>query len=222
MLNVANRAGSTLAVTIDSAVQALTVASGSLFPASNFIVTIEDERILVGTRTGNVFSSLTRGYGSTAASHDANARVELHIVAEVITELQAHVTALEEATTATRVAHCAHVHDVNYVSPDYYVIKRWSMADFYGVSYELVGVRVCVGKVADGEWKVLVTAHGIGVANKTYEVVIAASVNTGYLAIAEVLALAEYQSFDIGVCLSGDIGNDNPQDVDVEVVSYAA
>jgi hypothetical protein len=98
VLNVTNRAGSTLAATIDSAVQSLTVASGSLFPASNFIITIDDERILVGTRTGNTFSSLTRGYGSTAASHELGVRVELHIVAEVITELQEHVIALEEGT----------------------------------------------------------------------------------------------------------------------------
>jgi len=58
----------------------LTTGEGSEFPASNFEVTVDNEKMLVVTRTGDVLSSITRGYGgSTAASHAQNADVELRV-----------------------------------------------------------------------------------------------------------------------------------------------
>jgi len=90
-LNITNRAGSSLSAGIDNVQTSFDVASGqgALFPASNFIITIEDERILVETRTTDTFSPCTRGYdGTTAIAHDAGKAVELRIIAKHITELQ--------------------------------------------------------------------------------------------------------------------------------------
>jgi len=90
-LQVTNRAISKLTSDISSTATSFTVTTGdgALFPTGNFIVTIENERILVGSRTNDTFSSLTRGYdGTTASSHSAGASVELRIVAKHIQELQ--------------------------------------------------------------------------------------------------------------------------------------
>ena len=91
-LQVTNRAISKLTSDILSTDTSFTVTTGdgALFPTGNFIVTIENERILVGSRSNDTFSSLTRGYdGTTASSHTAGASVELRIVAKHIQELQA-------------------------------------------------------------------------------------------------------------------------------------
>jgi len=90
-LQVTNRAKSSLAASILAADTSLSVAAGggALFPASNFVVTIEDERILVGTRTTDAFTSLTRGYdGTSAAGHASGTVVELRVIAAHVTELQ--------------------------------------------------------------------------------------------------------------------------------------
>jgi len=90
-LQVANRAVSKLTADISATDTSFTVTTGdgALFPTGNFVVTIDDERILVGSRSGDTFSSLTRGYdGTTAASHTAGTRIELRIIARHIQELQ--------------------------------------------------------------------------------------------------------------------------------------
>ncbi|MCI4463679.1 MAG: hypothetical protein JHC30_05880 [Caldisericum sp.] len=90
-LQVANRAVSKLTTDISATDTSLTITTGDgdLFPAGNFVVTIDDERILVGSRSGDTFSSLARGYdGTTAASHTSGTRVELRIIARHIQELQ--------------------------------------------------------------------------------------------------------------------------------------
>ena len=118
-----------------------------------------------------------------------------------------------------RIPHQASIHEVNFVTYPH-VIKRWDMSDFYSGNFHLVGLRVNASEAADGEWSVLVTAHGIDTADKTYELTIGAGAVTAYKDIDEKLLLANYHNFDIAVCLVGDVGDDNPQDVDIELVSY--
>jgi hypothetical protein len=74
---LSNSAASTLSAGIDNLVTSLTVANGTPFPASgNFRVLIDSELILVGARSGNTLSSLTRGVEATsAASHSSGAAV---------------------------------------------------------------------------------------------------------------------------------------------------
>lgn len=78
---LANRASSTLAGAIDNIVTSLTVANGTVFPASgNFRIVIDNEIIIVGARAGNVLSSLTRGAeGTTAAAHSNAAAVDHYL-----------------------------------------------------------------------------------------------------------------------------------------------
>ena len=95
-LGVKNRAESELASGISGVAASLTVptAEGSRFPASNFAITIDDERILVTSRTLDTFTLGQRGYdGSTAASHDAAAKVELRVIAQNVVELQDRLVA---------------------------------------------------------------------------------------------------------------------------------
>jgi hypothetical protein len=76
---LANRASSTLNGAIDNVVTSLTVANGTVFPASgNFRIVIDSEIIIVGARAGNVLSSLTRGAEGTAAASHANAAAVDH------------------------------------------------------------------------------------------------------------------------------------------------
>ena len=74
---LANNAISTLSSGIDNLVTSLGVANGTVFPSSgNFRVIIDSELILVGARSGNTLSSLTRGIeGTTASSHGSGATV---------------------------------------------------------------------------------------------------------------------------------------------------
>jgi len=77
---VTNRAFSTLVADLTDAGSSCSVASGegARFPDDTFIVLIDNEYIHVGSRSGDVFSSLTRGYdGTTAAAHVANSRIVL-------------------------------------------------------------------------------------------------------------------------------------------------
>src|SRR6266542_3609922 len=74
---LANQAASTLNGAIDNVVTSLVVANGTVFPASgNFRILIESELILVGARSGDTLSSLTRGIESTTAvAHNTPAAV---------------------------------------------------------------------------------------------------------------------------------------------------
>lgn len=78
ILKAANNAKTTLAQSINSSVTSFSVADGSGFPADGpFMVTIDDEIMLVGERNGNTFSGILRGQeGTTAAAHSSGAKVE--------------------------------------------------------------------------------------------------------------------------------------------------
>lgn len=87
VVGVENVSGS-LADAIDAAASELSVQpGGGTFPAGGFQVKIDNEVILVGTRSGNDFSSLTRGQeGTVAVPHAPNTKVELVVGGEAITQ----------------------------------------------------------------------------------------------------------------------------------------
>jgi hypothetical protein len=76
-----NNAQTTLTTDITAGALSFAVTDGSVFPASgNFRILIDSEYILVGARTGNTLSSLTRGVeSSTATTHSVGALVS-HIL----------------------------------------------------------------------------------------------------------------------------------------------
>lgn len=103
-LKVADKAGSTLAADITDVATSLIVATGegALFPADNFVVYIEDEKILVTTRTADAFNPITRGYdGTTGVAHVTGKAVELRVIAKHITELQTACTFTKGTFTPT-------------------------------------------------------------------------------------------------------------------------
>lgn len=100
MYQVKDRAKSTLAVGINDVVLSFTVATGegSKFPATNFIVTMEDELLHVSSRSGDVCTVQERGFdGTTPAGHVITTPVALRIIAATIQELQSLVVALPVA-----------------------------------------------------------------------------------------------------------------------------
>lgn len=67
-------ARSTLQADISAGDSSLELSDGDRFPASNFDLWIDDEKIHVATRAGDSCTGLTRGYGGTAATaHGAGA-----------------------------------------------------------------------------------------------------------------------------------------------------
>jgi len=77
-LNLADSSIGELSAGIDATqtTLALKAGHGAKFPAADFCVRCDDERIHVATRTTDAFSGMTRGYdGSTGAAHVANALV---------------------------------------------------------------------------------------------------------------------------------------------------
>lgn len=84
MSNFTNFASSTLASEISDSATTLDVAigDGEKFPDEDFNVAIGTEIIHVGVRSGDTFSSLTRGYdGTTSSIHGSGAVVQLRVIA---------------------------------------------------------------------------------------------------------------------------------------------
>lgn len=76
-LNAANNAQTKLTAAIGAAVPSFYVNDGTVLPTAPFVITIENEIMLVGAKDGNLLSNVTRGYESTtAAAHDAETVVE--------------------------------------------------------------------------------------------------------------------------------------------------
>jgi hypothetical protein len=80
---LANNADGTLNGAINSAVTSLTLQTGegAAFPSTgNFRIVIDAEIILVGARSGDTLSSLTRGVEGTAAAAHANGAAVAHVL----------------------------------------------------------------------------------------------------------------------------------------------
>ena len=89
-LNVKNRAESTLASGISDSDLSLTVATGEgvKYPASNFMITIEDEILFCSSRSTDVLTVVRAQEGTAAAAHSADMAVELRITAGVVQNLE--------------------------------------------------------------------------------------------------------------------------------------
>lgn len=79
---LANNAASTLSAAITGTGDtSCTVTNGAVFPSSgNFRILIDSELILVGARSGNTLSSLTRGIESTSAATHSNGAAVTHVL----------------------------------------------------------------------------------------------------------------------------------------------
>jgi hypothetical protein len=104
LLHAYDRAGSTLSADIDSTTLTIPVADGATFAgAAYFSVTIDAERILICSVSGNTLTACSggRGYsGSAATSHLTNAAVRATITAWHHNALAAEVKAIETALGA--------------------------------------------------------------------------------------------------------------------------
>lgn len=81
-LNAGNNSQTLLDGAITDTDTSMTVLDGSIFPDTPFAVTIEDEIIYVGAKSGNIFSSLLRGQeGTAAAAHAKGVSVENRMTA---------------------------------------------------------------------------------------------------------------------------------------------
>jgi hypothetical protein len=79
---------------------ALNPGSGAQLPLDNFVVSIDDEIIFVGTRSGDTLSTCTRAYEGTAANtHSANAAVLGNITALSHNQMASEIIALETNAT---------------------------------------------------------------------------------------------------------------------------
>lgn len=67
---------------------AVTTGEGSKFPASNFVITIDNEILLCTSRTGDNLTCTRAAEGTTIAAHTQNADVELRITAGTMEEYE--------------------------------------------------------------------------------------------------------------------------------------
>ena len=87
-LNASNNAYTTLDGALAQAATSLTLADATGFPDAPFRISINNEIIEVGARTGTACSSLLRGRESTAdVGHDSGAAVEVRWTAGMLDEL---------------------------------------------------------------------------------------------------------------------------------------
>ncbi len=89
-LKVKNNAGSALASAINASATSLTVVGGEgvKFPGSNFHISVDDEILLCTARDDDIFIVERGKEGTTAASHNAGAAVQLRWTAGYVEELQ--------------------------------------------------------------------------------------------------------------------------------------
>lgn len=96
-LNVANNAASLLAAEISAAAlsMAVTAGDGTEFPAGTFHITIDNEIILVTTRSADDFTITRAQEGTSAAIHLVGAEVRLNFTAKHISDLGTAINTLE-------------------------------------------------------------------------------------------------------------------------------
>lgn len=99
-LVVKNNAVSTLSTTIGAGDSSLTVVDGSVFPSTfPFHVSVDNEIIRVGGRSGNDLTSLTRSQqGTSATGHNAGTGIELRVTAKSVTDLNSAFNKIEKET----------------------------------------------------------------------------------------------------------------------------
>lgn len=95
LLLVSNRATTTLNGSINNSTTSIVVADGSVFPASDFFITIDSEILFCSARTGNTLT-VTRGQqGTGAAAHVSGDTVAMNMTA-------GHYETLRDAIIATQ------------------------------------------------------------------------------------------------------------------------
>jgi len=67
---------------------AVTTGEGSKFPASNFVITIDNEILLCTSRTGDSLTCTRAAESTTIAAHSQNADVELRVTAGTLAEYE--------------------------------------------------------------------------------------------------------------------------------------
>lgn len=166
---LANSATTTLSAAITSAgATTATVTNGSLFPSSgNFRILIDTELILVGARSGNNLSSMTRGIeGTTAATHSNGATVTHLLTKGSLDQYlfeRAQVDYVEvtsnQTTTATTAATATAIVTGSAVTYDG-ATPIW--VEFYaGQAYHSVANGIVVADLWDGSTDLGIIALGV-------------------------------------------------------------
>lgn len=100
-LNLKNNSRTTLSAGINEIVTSFSVANGLLLPDAPFRITVDNEIMEVGTKSGNTLSNVIRGLeGTTAVPHNSGAYVEVRFTTGVYDELETQVGAQEKANNA--------------------------------------------------------------------------------------------------------------------------
>jgi len=100
LMVASNRALSKLTLPLDSVSTSFTVVDGSKFQVP-CLVQIDTEILFVGSKTGNVLQSVTRGYALTAAaSHGQNTEVKGYMFSYHHNQVAAEIKAIEAALGA--------------------------------------------------------------------------------------------------------------------------
>jgi len=91
-LKLKDRAYSSLAAELPAETTStfdVATGEGVRFPTTNFVVTIENEQILISSRTNDTLTISERGYGTTdPATHSANKAVELRLISKHLEEIE--------------------------------------------------------------------------------------------------------------------------------------
>lgn len=97
LMVASNRAIAQLVFPLDSVSSSFTVTNGTVF-TTPCLVQVDTEIILIGSKTGNLMQSCTRGFSSTsAAAHGQNADVKGYVLAYHHNQVSAEIQAIETA-----------------------------------------------------------------------------------------------------------------------------
>ncbi len=102
--SIKDRAYTTLASGIGNAATVAWFVSGGVFPSTDCVLTIDNERFYMASRSGNVADISGAQFGSTAESHEAGVTVALNVGTAVVGQIQSGIVALEAVSGVSPVS----------------------------------------------------------------------------------------------------------------------
>lgn len=124
-----NRSSSTLNGAITAGATAITVTDGTQFPSSGrFVITIENEIIIIASRSVNVLTAESRGAeGTTGVSHADTTDVMMNVTAGILEAVRDAVIATQEGHVRYPDAHSGQLGLRKYGQDPFENVRRFCL-----------------------------------------------------------------------------------------------
>ncbi len=162
-LKAANNAQTTLSALMEAGADSLTVVNGDILPAAPFRVTIDNEIVEVGVKSGNNCSSILRAQeGTVAAAHQLGSVVNSYITAGMYEELE--TVAVVDAHKAEDVTDSGGVHGLKIEEGIWTPVLKGSSTAGTNTYSAQSGQYYKVGKLVHAPFNLALSAKDVSMA----------------------------------------------------------